>query len=98
MEARSWKVLRLEQRFCKRGCSQLTTHTRATGRPKTYDLEEPQWVAKALQRMGIQHAVITSVNRDELPDRGAEIWYQTVRAIKDLCPHTTVETIIPDVK
>lgn len=80
---------------CTRSCGFCAV---ATGRPQTYDLEEPQRVAKAIQRMGIQHAVITSVNRDELPDRGAEIWYQTVRAIKDLCPHTTVETLIPDVK
>jgi lipoic acid synthetase len=48
--------------------------------------------------MGVKHAVITSVNRDELKDRGAEIWYQTIRAVKDLCPDTTIETLIPDVR
>lgn len=80
---------------CTRSCGFCAV---ATGRPKTYDLEEPQRVAQAIHRMGIQHAVITSVNRDELPDRGAEVWYQTVRAIKALCPKTTVETLIPDVK
>jgi lipoic acid synthetase len=48
--------------------------------------------------MGVKHAVITSVNRDELKDRGAEIWYQTVRQIKELSPTTTIETLIPDVK
>src|SRR5690606_18541469 len=69
-----------------------------TGRPTEYDVEEPQRVAKAIQQMGVKHAVITSVNRDELKDRGAAIWYQNVRAIKNLCPTTTIETLIPDVK
>jgi lipoic acid synthetase len=48
--------------------------------------------------MQVRHAVITSVNRDELADRGAEIWYQTVRAVKTSSPQTTIETLIPDVK
>ncbi|HNM27384.1 MAG TPA: lipoyl synthase, partial [Saprospiraceae bacterium] len=48
--------------------------------------------------MKVKHAVITSVNRDELKDRGAEIWYQTVRAVKERSPETTIETLIPDVK
>jgi lipoic acid synthetase len=48
--------------------------------------------------MGVKHAVITSVNRDELRDRGAEIWYQTVVKTKELSPETTIETLIPDVK
>ena len=48
--------------------------------------------------MGVKHAVLTSVNRDELKDRGAEIWYQTVRHIKELSPNTTIETLIPDTK
>ena len=48
--------------------------------------------------MGVKHAVITSVNRDELKDRGAEIWYQTVVETKKLSPETTIETLIPDVK
>ena len=48
--------------------------------------------------MGVKHAVITSVNRDELKDRGAEIWYQTVKLTKKLSPSTTIETLIPDVK
>lgn len=48
--------------------------------------------------MGVKHAVITSVNRDELADRGAEIWHQTVRAIKESTPQVTIETLIPDVK
>jgi lipoic acid synthetase len=48
--------------------------------------------------MNVKHAVITSVNRDELKDKGAEIWYQTVRAVKETTPLTTIETLIPDVK
>ncbi|CAG0907920.1 unnamed protein product, partial [Darwinula stevensoni] len=48
--------------------------------------------------MGVKHAVITSVNRDELRDRGAEIWHQTVVKVKEVSPETTIETLIPDVK
>ena len=81
--------------ICTRSCGFCAV---ATGRPTEYDRDEPERVAQAIQQMGVKHAVITSVNRDELKDRGAEIWYQTVRAIKSRCPHTTVETLIPDVK
>ncbi len=80
---------------CTRSCGFCAV---ATGRPTEYDTEEPQRVAQAIQRMGVKHAVITSVNRDELKDRGAEIWYQTVKEVKALCPNTTIETLIPDVK
>lgn len=48
--------------------------------------------------MGVKHAVITSVNRDERKDRGAEVWHQTVRAVKERTPHVTIETLIPDVR
>jgi lipoic acid synthetase len=70
----------------------------ATGRPNEYDTDEPRRVAEAIQLMGVKHAVITSVNRDELKDRGAEIWYQTVRMVKEISPKTTIETLIPDTK
>ena len=80
---------------CTRSCSFCAV---ATGRPPEYDEEEPRRVAEAIQRMEVKHAVITSVNRDELPDRGAEIWYQTVALTKELSPSTTIETLIPDVK
>ena len=80
---------------CTRSCTFCAV---ATGRPPEYDEEEPQRVAQAIQKMGVKHAVITSVNRDELKDRGAEIWYQTVIKIKELSPGTTIETLIPDVK
>jgi len=80
---------------CTRSCSFCAV---ATGRPPEYDEEEPLRVAEAIQKMGVKHAVLTSVNRDELKDRGAEIWYQTVMKTKELSPETTIETLIPDVK
>ncbi|MBO3700354.1 lipoyl synthase [Roseivirga sp. E12] len=80
---------------CTRSCSFCAV---ATGRPPEYDQEEPKRVAEAIKTMGVKHAVITSVNRDELKDRGAEIWYQTVVQTKALSPTTTIETLIPDVK
>ena len=80
---------------CTRGCSFCAV---ATGRPNEYDTDEPRRVAEAIAAMGVKHAVITSVNRDELKDRGAEIWYQTVMKVKELSPITTIETLIPDVK
>lgn len=80
---------------CTRSCSFCAV---ATGRPPEYDLDEPRRVAEAIKLMGVKHAVLTSVNRDELKDRGAEIWYQTVVQTKALSPSTTIETLIPDVK
>ena len=80
---------------CTRSCSFCAV---ATGIPPEYDTEEPKRVAEAIKLMEVKHAVITSVNRDELKDRGAEIWYQTVVQIKALSPQTTIETLIPDVK
>jgi len=80
---------------CTRSCSFCAVKT---GRPTEYDTEEPLRIAQAIQIMKVKHAVITSVNRDELKDKGAEIWYQTVMAVKKLTPNTTIETLIPDVK
>lgn len=80
---------------CTRGCSFCAVKT---GRPNEYDEDEPRRVAEAIRLMQVKHAVLTSVNRDELKDRGAEIWYQTVRAIKDSSPETTIETLIPDTR
>lgn len=80
---------------CTRSCTFCAV---ATGRPNEYDTEEPKRVAEAIELMGVKHAVITSVNRDELADRGAEIWYQTVVEVKKRTPQTTIETLIPDVK
>lgn len=80
---------------CTRSCTFCAV---ATGRPTEYDADEPQRVAEAIKLMGVKHAVITSVNRDELKDRGAEVWYQTVVQTKTLSPTTTIETLIPDTK
>jgi lipoic acid synthetase len=80
---------------CTRSCTFCAV---ATGRPPEYDVDEPKRVAEAIKLMGVKHAVITSVNRDELKDRGAEIWYQTVVQTKQLSPKTTIETLIPDTK
>lgn len=80
---------------CTRSCSFCAVKT---GRPTEFDEDEPRRVAEAIQLMGVQHAVITSVNRDELKDRGASIWYDTVREVKTLSPTTTIETLIPDVR
>lgn len=81
--------------ICTRSCSFCAV---ATGKPNEYDTDEPRRVAEAVKLMGVKHAVITSVNRDELKDRGAEIWYQTVAEVKAIAPETTIETLIPDVK
>lgn len=81
--------------ICTRSCGFCAV---ATGRPTVYDTQEPQRVARAIQLMQVRHAVLTSVNRDELKDRGAEMWYQTVRCIKDTCPEVTIETLLPDVR
>lgn len=80
---------------CTRSCSFCAVKT---GRPTEYDEDEPRRVAEAIRLMEVKHAVLTSVNRDELKDRGAEIWHQTVRAIKESSPETTIETLIPDVR
>ncbi|HAN38870.1 MAG TPA: lipoyl synthase, partial [Chitinophagaceae bacterium] len=62
------------------------------------DWDEPQRVAEAIHLMKVKHAVITSVDRDELKDGGSIIWYNTIRAVKNLNPDTTLETLIPDFK
>lgn len=81
--------------ICTRSCTFCAV---ATGRPTEYDMDEPRRVAEAIKLMGVKHAVITSVNRDELKDRGAEVWYQTVVQTKQQSPTTTIETLIPDTK
>jgi len=80
---------------CTRSCTFCAV---ATGRPTEYDIDEPKRVAEAIRLMQVKHAVITSVNRDELKDRGAEVWYQTVVETKKVSPETTIETLIPDTK
>jgi lipoic acid synthetase len=78
---------------CTRSCSFCAV---ATGRTREYDRTEPERVAQAISMMKVKHAVITSVNRDELPDKGAEVWAETIRMVRKLSPGTTMETLIPD--
>lgn len=81
--------------ICTRSCGFCAV---ATGRPDAVDWDEPQRVAEAIFLMRVKHAVITSVDRDELKDGGSTIWYNTIRAVKSLNPQTTLETLIPDFK
>src|SRR5688500_18444665 len=80
---------------CTRSCGFCAVKT---GRPGTLDLGEPKRVALAIQRMELRHAVITSVNRDELPDGGAGIFAETIRWSRKLSPETTFDVLIPDFK
>jgi lipoic acid synthetase len=81
--------------ICTRSCRFCAV---ATGRPEPVDWDEPQRVAEAIHLMKVKHAVITSVDRDELEDGGAQIWYNTIMAVKSLNPETTLETLIGDFK
>ena len=80
---------------CTRSCGFCAV---ATGRPEPLDWDEPQRVAEAIYLMKVKHAVITSVDRDELKDGGSIIWQNTIRAVKMLNTDTTLETLIPDFK
>lgn len=79
--------------ICTRSCRFCATKT---GRPLPPDPGEPQHVADSINAMGLRHVVITSVDRDDLPDGGANHWAATIRAIRETCPGTTIETLIPD--
>jgi lipoyl synthase len=81
--------------ICTRSCGFCAV---ATGKPLEPDFDEPQRVAEAIHLMKVKHAVITSVDRDELRDGGSIIWHNTIRAVKSLNPDTTLETLIPDFK
>lgn len=81
--------------ICTRSCGFCAV---ATGRPEAVDWDEPQRVAEAVFLMKVKHAVITSVDRDELKDGGSTIWYNTIKAVRSLSPGTTLETLIPDFK
>ena len=80
---------------CTRSCRFCAI---ATGKPTEVDWAEPARVADAVRIMGLQHAVITSVARDDLPDGGAEIWARTIRAVRNVNPQTHIEVLIPDFK
>ncbi len=79
--------------ICTRSCGFCAV---ATGRPQAVDPDEPMRVAESVRRMGVKHCVITSVDRDDLKDGGSVIWAETIRAIRQLSPGTTLETLIPD--
>jgi lipoic acid synthetase len=79
--------------ICTRSCGFCAVKT---GKPEEVDIYEPGRVANSVKIMGVKHAVITSVDRDDLKDGGSEIWAQTVRAIRQQSPQTTMETLIPD--
>ncbi len=80
---------------CTRSCGFCAV---ATGRPDPLDWDEPQRVAEAIYLMKVKHAVITSVDRDEIKDGGSIIWANTINAVRALNPETTLETLIPDFK
>jgi lipoic acid synthetase len=79
--------------ICTRSCGFCGVQT---GKPDAVDIYEPGKVANSVKIMGVKHAVITSVDRDDLKDGGSEIWAQTIRAIRQQSPGTTLETLIPD--
>ena len=79
--------------ICTRSCGFCAV---ATGRPLNVDPHEPEHVAESIFLMKVKHAVITSVDRDDLPDGGSEIWVQTVEAVRRKAPGVTMETLIPD--
>lgn len=78
---------------CTRSCGFCAV---ATGRPSAVDLQEPARVAESVRVMGVKHAVVTSVDRDDLKDGGSHIWVETIRTIRKVSPGTTLETLIPD--
>jgi lipoyl synthase len=78
---------------CTRACSFCAVKT---GRPTWIDPDEPRRVAQSIARMNLVHAVITSVDRDDLPDGGAGIFAETIRQTRELCPQTSIEVLIPD--
>jgi lipoic acid synthetase len=78
---------------CTRNCAYCAV---AHGRPPKYDIAEPHRVAQAIAQMGLQHAVITSVDRDDLPDFGAWVFAETIRQIHERIPGCSVEVLVPD--
>src|SRR6185312_7675781 len=79
--------------ICTRACAFCNV---ATGLPTTLDREEPANVAKAVEQMGLSHVVVTSVDRDDLPDGGARHFAEVIRAIRERSPATTIEVLTPD--
>ncbi|MFM1807579.1 MAG: lipoyl synthase [Bacteroidota bacterium] len=79
--------------ICTRSCGFCGVQT---GRPEKVDYAEPEKVARSIKVMGIKHAVLTSVDRDDLKDMGSILWAETIRAVRRMNPETTMETLIPD--
>jgi lipoic acid synthetase len=79
--------------ICTRSCGFCAV---ATGRPSAVDKDEPLRVANSVKIMGVKHCVVTSVDRDDLKDGGAQIWVETINTIREVSPGTTLETLIPD--
>ncbi len=79
--------------ICTRSCKFCAVKT---GKPLAVDQDEPYRLAESIRTMGITHAVITSVDRDDLPDKGAGAWARTIRILKEELPDLTMETLIPD--
>ena len=79
--------------ICTRSCGFCGVKT---GRPESLDWSEPEKVARSIKIMNIKHAVITSVDRDDLKDMGSLMWVETIEAIRRMNPNTTLETLIPD--
>ena len=78
---------------CTRACKFCNTET---GRPLPLDPAEPRHVAESVRALGLKHAVVTSVDRDDLPDKGSAHWVETIRQIRELCPGVTIDVLIPD--
>ena len=81
--------------ICTRSCGFCAVKT---GLPQQLDLDEPRRIADAVEAMDLKHAVITSVNRDELPDGGASVFARTIEAVRERMPQTSIEVLIPDFK
>ncbi len=79
--------------ICTRACKFCNV---ITGKPKPVDWNEPMNVAKAVQKLKLTHCVLTSVDRDDLPDKGSKLWAAVVKAVKQVNPVVTIETLIPD--
>ena len=91
--SRSTATFMILGNICTRSCGFCNV---ATGRPTELDLEEPKRVAEAVEKLRLRYAVITSVNRDELEDGGASVWSNTIIEIRNRCPDTKIEVLIPD--
>lgn len=91
--SRGTATLMILGEICTRACKFCNT---ITGRPLAPDRDEPRKTAETIFQLKLKHAVITSVDRDDLPDGGAAIWAETIRAIKEKNPNTTLEVLIPD--